>query len=153
MLGMYGILFKATYLKRQHIHDDLDYGILFKLFLAVERPVDRGGTTAGGLHPFRNGMRAVAGGLVGWGWPFPLVTCFVGHQLSVPLYFGLVYSQHMFLEVLVSCLAGPDEFILWQEHQTLVMLIRAIFMDHCQFKHFAQMISLITFDLLFGYRL
>jgi hypothetical protein len=59
----------------------------------------------------------------------------------------------MFLEVLVSCLAGPDEFILWQAHQTLVMLIRAIFFDHCQFEHFAQMISLITFDLLLGYRL
>ena len=59
----------------------------------------------------------------------------------------------MFLEVLVSCLAGPDEFILWQAQQTLVMFRNPIVIDHCQFKHFAQMISWITFHLLFGQRL
>jgi hypothetical protein len=56
----------------------------------------------------------------------------------------------MFLEVLVSCLAGPDEFILWQAQQTLVMFRNPIVIDRCQFKHFAQMISWITFHLLFG---
>jgi hypothetical protein len=61
-----------------------------------------------------------------------------------------LYSHNMFLEVLVSCLAGPDEFILWQAQQTLVMFRNPIVIDHCQFKHFAQMISWITFHLLFG---
>ena len=52
-----------------------------------------------------------------------------------------LYSHNLFLEVLVSCLAGPEEFILWQAQQTLVTFSNPIVIDRCQFKHCAQMIS------------
>ena len=57
----------------------------------------------------------------------------------------------MFLEVLVSCLGGPNKFIFWKADKALIMLIR-IFVDGYQSKYFFKMISWITFDLFFGKR-